>query len=147
MTVREVTVSIDYSTPLGQVRLLIADTDETNEVLTDSMIAGFLGLAPSANVRLAAAEALDAIAISEALVLKVMTTLDVTTDGASLARVLQGRAAQLRQQVADGVDGGGDFDIADVVVDGHTAAERLFHELERNAGGAGWPFDPEYGIL
>lgn len=139
-------MAIDYSTPLGQVRLLIADTDEGNEILTDSMITGFLGLAPSANVRLAAAEALDAIAISEALVLKVMTTLDVTTDGAALARVLQGRATQLRQQVADGVDGGGDFDIADLVLDKHTRVERLFHELERDGSGAGWLFDPEFGI-
>lgn len=138
-------MAIDYTAPLGQVRLLISDTDETNLVLTDQMVNGFLGLAPGGNVRLAAADALDAIAISEVLVLKVMTTLDVQTDGASLARVLQGRAAQLRQQVADGVDGGGDFDIADIVVDIHTARERLIHEVERESSTGLWPF--ELGIF
>lgn len=138
-------MAIDYTAPLGQVRLLISDTDETNLVLTDQMVNGFLGLAPNGNVRLAAADALDAIAISEVLVLKVMTTLDVRTDGAALARVLQGRAAQLRQQVADGVDGGGDFDIADIVVDKHTARERLIHEVERESSTGLWPF--ELGIF
>lgn len=140
-------MAIDFTSPLGQVRLLIADVDEGSEVLTDSMINGFLGLAPNGDVRLAAADALDTIAISEALVLKVMTTLDVTTDGAALARVLREKATALRAQVADGLDGGGDFEIADLVLDGHTARERLLHELERNSSSGAWPFDPEFGIL
>jgi hypothetical protein len=69
-----------------------------------------------------------------------MTTLDVTTDGASLARVLQSRAAQLRQQVADGLDGGGDFDIANIVVDRHTALEQLTGSFERESAVGWWPY-------
>lgn len=133
-------MAIDFTTPLGQVRLLIADVDEGNETLTDSMINAFIALIPSGDVRLAAAQALDTIATSEVLVLKVMQTLDVTTDGAKVAAALHAQAVELRRQVTEGVDGGGDFDIADIVVDKHTAVERLIHELERNSStGLWWP--------
>lgn len=99
---------------LGLVRLLIADTDPTRQILTDTDIVGYLtlaGAAPTghldaagapivdattAQVRYAAADALDAIATSEALVLKVIRTQDLQTDGAKLADTLMKRAAALR---------------------------------------------------
>lgn len=138
-------MAIDYTTPGGQVRLLTVDIDEDNPVFGDAEIAAFLALNNS-DVRLAAAQALDATATSEVLVLKVMQTLDTTTDGAKVAAALHAQAVELRRQVSEGIDGGGDFEIADMVVDGHTLRERLVHQLEINASGGVWPFDPEFGF-
>ena len=94
---------IDYASPVGQVRLLIADTDPDRLILSDNMISGYLGLhgvetgsATRAQVRRAAADAIDAIATSEALISKVLRTQDVTTDGAKLADSLRKQAVSLR---------------------------------------------------
>lgn len=95
----------EYDTPAGKVRLLIADVDQTRPVLTDEQVTGYLALhdadASSATpwqVRRAAADALDAIATSEALVSKVIKTQDVSTDGAKVADALRKQAASLRAQ-------------------------------------------------
>lgn len=115
---------IDYTTPVGKVRLLISDLDETREILTDAMITGYLGLhgattsaGTAGQVRRAAADALDAIATSEALVSKVIRTQDVTTDGAKLADALRKQAATLRTQadVADQDDADAEFGAVSVV--------------------------------
>lgn len=90
-------MAIDYSTPLGQVRLIIADVEEGNFLLADDQITGFLAI-ESGRVKRAAAQALDAIATSEVLVSKVIRTLDLQTDGAKVAAELRARAAGLRQQ-------------------------------------------------
>lgn len=88
----------DPSTDVGRVRLLAADVDMANPVLQDEDIDAFLEL--EGDVRLAAAQALDTIATSEALVQKVLKTMDVQTDGAKLAETLMKRAAALRAQAA-----------------------------------------------
>ncbi len=108
-------MAIDYDTPEGQVRLLIADTDEANEVLDDFQINGFLSL-NDGNVRRAAADALDAIADSETLVSKVIRTQDLNTDGSKVADSLRKHADRLRQQADsdDDTEGGWDgFDVID----------------------------------
>lgn len=100
---------------VGQVRLLTADVaaDEAARILTDDQVQGFLDL-NDANVRRAAADALDAIAISEALVSKVIRTQDLATDGAKVAAALQARAAQLRAQAdAADVDAGDVFEVVE----------------------------------
>ena len=101
-------MAIDYTQHVGQVRLLIADTDEDRLVLTDAQVAGYLtiqGASPAVahpwQVRRAAADALDAIATSEVLVSKVMRTQDVSTDGAKVADALRKQAATLRAQADD----------------------------------------------
>jgi hypothetical protein len=105
-------MAIDYSTDLGRVRLLIPDTDEQNLLLIDPQIDALLSMEGS--VKLAAAAALDIIASSEVLVSKVITTQDISTDGAKVAAELRSRAAELRRQVDDGVgDDGVGFDIVD----------------------------------
>ena len=91
---------IDYTTPTGQVRLLINDTTEADAVFSESEIAAFLVLEGD-NVKRAAAQALDTIADDEALTSKVITSQDLSTDGASVAGGLRERAKQLRIQ-ADG---------------------------------------------
>ncbi|MEV6036029.1 hypothetical protein AB0L65_33080 [Nonomuraea sp. NPDC052116] len=105
-------MAIDYSTDVGKVRLLIPDTDEANLLLTDEQVTAFLALEGS--VKLAAAQALDTIASSEAMVSKVIRTQDVSTDGAKVAAELRARAAELRRQVDEGVgDDSVGFDVVD----------------------------------
>ncbi|MFC5744825.1 hypothetical protein [Actinomadura rugatobispora] len=113
---------IDYTTDAGRVRLLIADTNEPDLLLTDEQIAAFLSMARGAGtprIKRAAASALEAIAASEALVGKVIRTQDLSTDAAKLAAELRAQAAALRGQADDDEendpDGGGIFDIVDMV--------------------------------
>jgi hypothetical protein len=106
-------VTLDPTTTIGQARLLIPDLDEDNLIFTDAQIAGFLSL-ELANVRLAAAQALDVIASNEAMISKVIRTQDLTTDGTKVAAELRARATGLREQAAEGYgDTTGGFDIAD----------------------------------
>lgn len=96
------------TTARGQLRLLIADTGTTS-ILTDDEVDGFLALHGVTNptdpgaslvaVKRAAADALDAIASSEALVSKkVRTQAGVSTDGPAVAAALRAHASQLRAQ-------------------------------------------------
>ena len=99
---------ITFTQADGQVRLLVSDVNADNLILTDEMVAGYLaryGVAPDgpvtprAPINRAAADALDAIASSEALVSKVMQTVDgLQTDGAKVANSLRTRADSLRRQ-------------------------------------------------
>ena len=105
---------IDYGSPVGQVRLLIPDEDEGSLLLDDAKIAGYLAM-EGGDVKLAAAQALDAIASSEVLISKKITTEGgMSTDGPAVAAELRQRAEGLRQQVADGVgDEDAGFDVVD----------------------------------
>src|SRR6187551_2363735 len=106
-------MSITFTQADGQVRLLVSDVNEDSFILTDAMVEGYLsryGVAPDgpvtprAPINRAAADALDAIASSEALVSKVMQTVDgLQTDGAKVANSLRTRADSLRRQ-ADAAD-------------------------------------------
>lgn len=96
--------------PLQAVRLLLADVG-SNQYLTDEQINGYLTLNGD-RVRRAAADALDAIAISETLVSKVIRTQDLQTDGAKVADALRARAQQLRaQDDEDDANTWGGFDL------------------------------------
>lgn len=93
----------DTPQEIRRVRLLISDTalDPDNRIFSDSEIQDFLDL-EAGHVKPAAAAALLAIAVNEALVLKVITTRNLTTDGAKLAAELRAGAKDLRaQHVAD----------------------------------------------
>ena len=105
-------MAIDYNTALGQVRLLASDVNEADYALTDDMVAGYLtryGLTASespqghrAAVNRAAADMIDAIATSEALIGKVISTVDgLKVDAAKLADALRKHAAVLRKQADD----------------------------------------------
>lgn len=98
-------MAYDPTTPAGQVRLLATDTSdvEGDQVFNDPEIDTFL-LLEGGNVRRAAAMAIETIATNEALVLKVIRTLDLQTDGAKLADVLLKRAKALRDQADDDAD-------------------------------------------
>jgi hypothetical protein len=94
-------VAIDYSTPAGQVRMLINDTT-SSPVFSDAEIVAFLALEGDV-VKRAAALALLTIAGDEALTSKVIRTQDLNTDGAKLAAELRAQAKDLRAQ-ADAAD-------------------------------------------
>lgn len=88
-------MAIDYSTPEGKVRLLIADLDEASPMVADTMITGYLDL-HGGSVYRAAASVLDAMATSEVMLSKVIKTQDVSADGAKVAAELRAQANNLR---------------------------------------------------
>lgn len=99
--------------PDETVRLLISDTGTGDEqIFGGGEIAAFLTL-EDGNVKLAAAQALDAIASNEAMVGKVIKTQDLSTDGPKVADALRKHALVLREQAA--ADDEGFFDIVDYV--------------------------------
>lgn len=106
-------ITLDPTQPVGLVRLLVTDVDESSPLFTDAQINGLLSLV-GGRVRLAAAEALDTIATSEVLVSKVIKTQDLQTDGSKVAAELRARAAQLRA-TDDQYDGDGNPYGVDIV--------------------------------
>lgn len=118
----------DLSTNAGRVRLLIPDNKSDAFVFDDSEIDAFLVVEDG--IRRAAALALETIASNEALVLKVVRLLDVSTDGAKVADALLKRAVLLRQQAEDDdMAVGGAFDIAEMIVDPFTRRDALLHRI------------------
>ncbi len=91
----------DYSTAIGQVRLLIPDTEQLGDtpayLFSDPQIQAFLSLYTN-NVKRAAAQAKSVLATSEALINKVIKTYDFQTDGAKLGAELRAQAAELRAE-------------------------------------------------
>ncbi|UXN31007.1 hypothetical protein [Glutamicibacter sp. M10] len=109
---------MDYETPIKHVRVLIADM-ATPPLLDDQTLQTYLELQGWADgarwaVKRAAADALEAIAVSEVLVSKKIRTQDLSTDGPAVAEALRKLAAGLRDQ-ADNEDPGfgGVFEIID----------------------------------
>lgn len=98
---------------IATVRLLIADTDPANQLLTDNQLTSLLKLNGD-DERLAAADALETIAVSEVLVSKKIRTQDLQTDGPAVSAELRQLAKRLRDQVAGGESYDG-FDTADVL--------------------------------
>lgn len=94
----------DYSSVVGQIRLLIPDTEQLGDLsdptatasylFSDAQIQAFATLY-SNNVKRAAAQAKLVLATSEALISKVIRTDDLQTDGAKLGAELRAQAAQL----------------------------------------------------
>jgi hypothetical protein len=97
----------DYATALGQVRLLIPDTEQLENlsdpeadaeyIFDDHQIQAFLTLY-SDNVKRAAAQAKLVLATSETLINKVIRTADYNTDGAKLGAELREQAKALQQE-------------------------------------------------
>ena len=114
----------DYSTIIGQVRLLIPDTEVLENlknslepatyIFNDSQIQAFLSLYAN-NVKRAAAQAKLALATSETLINKVIKTDDLMTDGAKLGAELRAQAAELRKEADadDLIDSSDSFTIVD----------------------------------
>lgn len=123
----------NVSNDIGKVRMIVGDKDEENILFQDEEVQAYLTLNDD-NVRRAAAEMLDTIASSETMVLKVVRTLDVSTDGASVARSLREHAAKLREEAdkAEAGDEAGAFDYAEMSVNAFTARERVYKQALRD---------------
>ena len=101
---------IDYTSPVGQVRVLIPDLrkledlrdlrKEPRYLFTDDEILAFLAV-NNGNVKRAAADACDAIGMDKALQLLVLKTDDKQTDGAKLLDAIVKRAKTLREQAKE----------------------------------------------
>ena len=98
-----------YAESVKLVRLLTGDKAEDNFIFTNEEMEMFLEL-NSGNVYYAAADALDAIAANAAYTLKVLTILDVTTNGQATAEAIRASAAALRAKA--------DADAANTIVCG-----------------------------
>lgn len=109
---------MDYETPIKHVRVLIADM-ATPPLIDDQTLQTYLELQGWADgarwaVYRAAADALEAIAVSEVLVSKKIRTQDLSTDGPAVAEALRKLAAGLRDQADnEDPDFGGVFEIID----------------------------------
>jgi len=94
----------DYTTAIGQVRLLIPDTEQLGDtpayIFSDPQIAAFLALY-SNSIKRAAAQAKLVLATSEALINKVISTYDLKTDGAKLGAELRAQAEMLRNEAIE----------------------------------------------
>ena len=88
------TWTYDPTTDLGKMRLLIADTDSSRQIMEDEDLQAFIAI--SGHYWLGAAMALDSIATNEVLTQKVLTIMGTSTDGAKVAKELRARAMQLR---------------------------------------------------
>ena len=94
---------------LGDVRSLIPDieqlanpidpTEDDTYIFSDATIARYLRL-NGGNIKRAAASACDVLGTSEALILKVITTDDLVTNGAALMKEYGERAKRLRAEAA-----------------------------------------------
>lgn len=111
---------IDYTSPIGQVRVLIPDLrkledlrdlrNEPRYLFTDGEILAFLAV-NNGNVKRAAADACDAIGMDKALQLLVLKTDDKQTDGAKLLDAIVKRAKTLREQAKGDDENNLSFDV------------------------------------
>ena len=111
---------IDYTSPIGQVRVLIPDLrkledlrdlrNEPRYLFTDDEILAFLAV-NGGNVKRAAADACDAIGMDKALQLLVLKTDDKQTDGAKLLDAIVKRARALREQAKEDEENNLSFDV------------------------------------
>ena len=118
----------DYATAIGQVRLLIPDTEQLENladptadaeyIFDDHQIQAFLTLYTN-NVKRAAAQAKLVLATSETLINKVIRTADYNTDGAKLGAELREQAKALQQE-ADKDDLVDSYEQSLIVVPMHT---------------------------
>ncbi len=97
----------DYATVVGQIRLLIPDTEQLGDLADSSVSASYIFSDPQIqafatlyanNVKRAAAQAKLVLATSEALISKVIKTDDLQTDGAKLGAELRAQAKQLQEE-------------------------------------------------
>lgn len=121
------TYTYDLATDRGRVRLQIPDHDEAALVFQDEEIDALLAI--EASVSGAVALALETIASSEALTLKVIQLLDVRTDGAKLAAELRARAQAIRSRIGEADTSA--FAVAQLVYDDFSLAEHLRNEALR----------------
>ena len=127
------TWTYDVSTDIGKVRLLVSDTDTSRRVMDDEDYQAFLDMS-GGSVVLAAAKALETIAVNEILCLKVVNLMGaIVTDAASAAKQLLAQAKTLRAEYASMGDGGSGF-ISIEMVDGDEMRREKFWKVTEAEG-------------
>jgi hypothetical protein len=125
-----VSFTYDLTTNVGLIRLRITDKSEAEPIYQDEELAAFY--TAEGSVLRASAAALEAIAINQALVLKVLKLLQLSTDGAKLADTLLKLAQHYRNQAEfEDAASGGNFDWAETIDNEFAARERIVKELMR----------------
>ncbi|CAM3775891.1 hypothetical protein [Alkalicoccus chagannorensis] len=120
--------SYDPKTKKGRIRLVIADTNEDNRYFDDDEIEAFLAM-EDGEWKLAAARALETMASSETIILKVVTSQDTQTNGPQVAADLRKAAQQLRKDYEE--EGG--FAIVEQANDMFSARELVWKDMMRRA--------------
>lgn len=124
------TFTYDPTTEIGKMRVIIPDKDAANVFFQDEELQVFFELA--GDVRRAAADALETMASDQTMVLKVITTLDLRTDGAATARSLREHANSLRSQAKEAeASEGAFFEIAEMPDDAFTRRARVWKQTQR----------------
>lgn len=126
------TFTYDPTTDRGKVRLLIPDRNEGSMFFSDEEIDTFLAI--ESGTRRATAMALETMASDQAMVLKVVRVLDLSTDGRAVSQALMERAAKLRSQAdeAEAAEDGGAFDIAEWGVTPFAEREIVWNDALRD---------------
>lgn len=114
----------DYNSPIGALRNVINDVEQHIDPLdpgadaeylfSDDRLQAFLTLNKD-SIRLAAADAIDAIADNESLVSKKIRTEDLQTDGPSVTNALRMHATSLRLQARQEAEAEDDADAFEIV--------------------------------
>ena len=121
------------TTSRGRVRLLIPDRVDAGHIFEDAEIDAFLTLEGS-NIKRATALGLETIASDNAMTLKVIRLLDLSTNGAQTSDALLARADKLRAQadLDEASEDGGAFDWAEMVTTDFAWRERIENETLRD---------------
>lgn len=123
-------IEVDPAVPVGMMRLLTTDVDEAFPILTDAQYAAFLTLEGGV-IKYGAAAALEAMATSETLRSKKISTQDLSIDGPAVAADLRARAKLLRDQVRQ--------DITNSRDDENYSDGFGFDSIDFNPRGSRWP--------
>lgn len=129
------TVTYDLTTPIGQIRLNTFGDDTDNPIFQDEELTAFYTQEQS-RVKLACARVLNVVASRQAYILKVITNMGLTTNGAALAAEFRAQAAQLRKEDAEdqmtATDDDTGFAIAEWAVDDNAFSDIVWNERIRN---------------
>lgn len=127
------TFSYTIGTDIARVRMRIRDTVEMRALFSDEEIQDCIDTERSSWKR-GAALCLETIATNEALLLKVIKELNLSTDGAKLADSLMKQAQKLRDQAdeEDSFSADGLFDWAEQALNPASVEEILVNDILRN---------------
>ena len=130
-------MTLDLTTETGRIRVMLGDTDESDLILSDAMIATYAtgGALAQPSEYLAAAECAGAIAAKFARRAESLTAGGMTVKLGDQAKRYRELAESLRaaDAAAETASGEGLFDIAEFVTDDFSARERLRNQLLREA--------------
>lgn len=130
------TATYDLTTNTGKMRLNTFGDDSENPIFQDEELQAFLD--QEVHLKLACARVLEVVASRQAYILKVITNMGLSTNGAALAAEFRAQAKALRDQVKeeqaaqDAASDATGFDIAEMVVDQNTLEDVILGSIKRS---------------